>query len=164
MPQFDPTFFVPQLIWLAISFVVLYLLMARTALPRIGTVLEERRERIDDNLDRAEALKTEAAEAEQAYTKALATARSEAQEAILKVRTDASAEASRRQGALGETLGARIKEAEARIEASKSAVMADIKKLAADAATTAAEKLTGERMDTGTVEAAVARALEGRNR
>ena len=48
-PPFNPDSFSSQLIWLAISFGILYLLMSRVALPKIATVLEERHDRIADD-------------------------------------------------------------------------------------------------------------------
>ena len=75
MPQFDISTFPTQLIWLAIAFVLLYVLMARVALPRIGQVLEERQEKIDDNLDSAEQLRAETEVDSEAYETALVQAR-----------------------------------------------------------------------------------------
>jgi len=64
MPQLDYHTFVPQLVWLAISFVVLYALMSRLALPKVKAVIEGRRHHLDDDLGRAAALKEEAEAAE----------------------------------------------------------------------------------------------------
>ena len=60
MPQLEVSTFVPQLVWLAITFVVLYLLMAGIGLPRVGGAIEARRRRVDDDLARAAQLKSEA--------------------------------------------------------------------------------------------------------
>ena len=72
MPQLDISTFTPQLVWLAIWFVVLYLLMAKLALPRIARAMEARRRRREDDLARAAQLKAEADEASAAYQKTLA--------------------------------------------------------------------------------------------
>ena len=60
MPQFDPTMFATQLVWLAITFSILFLLMKKVALPRISQVLNERKYKNEENLEKAEQLKNEA--------------------------------------------------------------------------------------------------------
>jgi len=71
MPQLDITTFAPQIFWLAVSFVVLYVLMSRLALPRIGAILAARSGQIEGDLDAARRLKAEAEAAVAAYEKAL---------------------------------------------------------------------------------------------
>ena len=82
MPQLDVSTFVPQLFWLAVTFGLLLLLMARVGLPRVGGLIEARRRRVDEDLARAAQLKTEAEAALAAYQEALAKARAEAQAAV----------------------------------------------------------------------------------
>ena len=78
-PPFDSTYFGSQLIWLALTFIVLYVVMSRVALPRIGGILESRRVRIDGDLKEAERLRVETERALAAYEQALAEARANAQ-------------------------------------------------------------------------------------
>ena len=59
MPQLDPASFAPQLVWLFISFVALYFLLGRFALPKIGGVIKARQDRLDDDLSQAETMKCE---------------------------------------------------------------------------------------------------------
>src|ERR1041385_5689508 len=78
-PPFDPTTFASQVLWLAITFVALYLLMSRIALPRVATILENRQSRITGDLADAQRLKDQSDAAIAAHEKALAEARSRAQ-------------------------------------------------------------------------------------
>src|SRR5205807_1626521 len=57
MPQLDVSTFTPQLFWLAVWFVILYLLMAKIGLPRIAVALDARRQRREDDLVRAARMK-----------------------------------------------------------------------------------------------------------
>jgi len=79
MPQFEPSGFAPQLVWLVITFIALFLLMWRVTLPRITSVVAEREVRVSGNLDKAEQLKAEAEGILVAYHKEIADARAAAQ-------------------------------------------------------------------------------------
>ena len=78
MPQLDISTFTPQIIWLIITFGVLYLLMAKLALPRIGSILEQRQNRIEDNLAMAQNLKRESEVDAESYETAIFEAREQA--------------------------------------------------------------------------------------
>jgi hypothetical protein len=74
MPQFNPEFWVPQLFWLAVVSVALFLVLWRITLPRVDVVFADRQERIGGNLQKAETLKAEAEAALAAYQKSIADA------------------------------------------------------------------------------------------
>src|SRR4051812_38028557 len=73
-PPFLKETFASQILWFVITFVALYLLMSRVALPRIGGILEARKGRIDGDLGEAQRLKDESDTALAAYEKSLADA------------------------------------------------------------------------------------------
>jgi F-type H+-transporting ATPase subunit b len=162
MPQLDYHTFVPQLVWLAISFVVLYVLMSRLALPKVRGVIEGRRHRLDSDLGRAAALKEEAEAALAAYQKTLADARAAAQETLRQTGERLAAEAAERQRQLAATLAEQVAAAEARIAAGKEQALGEIRGIAAEVGTAVVEKLTGAAPSPVVMTNAVGRALNGR--
>src|SRR5690348_5670912 len=92
-PPFNSHTFPSQLIWLALSFIVLYVLMSKLALPRIGSILEEREKHIEGDIAAADRLKKQSEEAIAAYEKALADARANAQAIAAETRAKQLAEA-----------------------------------------------------------------------
>ncbi len=162
MPQLDISTFTPQLVWLAIWFVVLYLLMAKLALPRIARAMEARRRRREDDLARAAQLKAEADEASAAYQKTLAEARAQAQSMIKEMSDRLAADAAARQRALAATLAEQIEAAERRIAATKEQALAEVRGIAVDVGRSIVEKLTGAVPDAAKMAAAVDGSLSGR--
>src|SRR4051794_12171586 len=79
MPQFDISAWPPQLIWLAITFIALYIVVSRYAIPRVGGTIHERRAVIEGDLGEAQRLKSETDRAVVVYEKELAEARARAQ-------------------------------------------------------------------------------------
>ncbi len=161
MPQLDPAGFTPQLIWLAITFVILYVLMARVALPRVGEVIEARQDKIAHDLEGAASYKTDAEAVLAEYEAAMAKARSGAQTLLAQAAEQRAQAAAERQARLDERLAERLSEAEARIARSKQAALEAVETAAGDIARAAAEKLIGGTIDDGAVNAALAAADEG---
>jgi F-type H+-transporting ATPase subunit b len=164
VPQLDVSTFTPQLFWLAVWFVVLYLLMAKIGLPRIAAVLDARRLRREDDLERAARLKTEAETANAAFLQTMARARAQAQ-AVLKETSDRlAAEAARGQRDLAAALAEQIAAAEQRIAASKETALSDVRGVAIDVGRAVVEKLTGSPPEAAGLAAAVDRSLAGPGR
>ncbi len=161
MPQLIFADWAPQLIWLVISFVVLYLLMARVALPKIGTVIEQRRDRIAHDLDQAAHLKQETDAAIAAYETALAEARAKAHGIAQETRDKLKAEADQRRAELEAQLATKTADAEARIAETKNAAMTQVKDVALDTAEVIYSELVGGAVSKDQVSAAVDKAMAG---
>ncbi|MEL6373076.1 MAG: F0F1 ATP synthase subunit B [Pseudomonadota bacterium] len=142
-PPFNVETFAPQLIWLAISFTLLYLLMSRVALPRIEQVLSARRERIRRDLDEAERLRGETDKALADYEKTLADARSKASATAAQTREQVAGEADKERHRVEEDLAAKLATAEARITETKAAALASVDEIATDTATSIVKQLVG---------------------
>jgi F-type H+-transporting ATPase subunit b len=155
MPQLNFGDFTPQLVWLAMWFIVLYLLMAKLGLPRISAALEARRRRREEDLARAAQMKADAEAANAAHQRVMAAARAEAQ-AILKQAGDRlAAEAAERQRALAAVLAAQIAAAERNIVATKEQALTELRGIAVDVGRAVVEKLTGSPPDAARLSAAV---------
>jgi F-type H+-transporting ATPase subunit b len=159
-PPFDSQTFASQMFWLVLFFVVLYVLMSRVALPRIGSILEERRRHIDGDLAEAQRLKSESDAAIAAHENALAQARGRAQALANETREKAVAAAGVRRKEIDASLNSRITAAENAIAATRAAAMANVRGIAGDAAAAIVERLTGVAPASREVADAVANVLD----
>jgi F-type H+-transporting ATPase subunit b len=144
LPQLNPADFAPQLIWLAITFVVLYFILARVALPRIGEVIEERHDRVQRDLDAAERFKKDTDAALAAYERALSEARSKASTLAKDMRDKLAAETDKERTSVEEQLAAKLADAETRIAATKTKALSSVNEIAAETAGAVVSKLLGE--------------------
>ena len=166
MPQLD--FANPltksQVVWGAIIFVALYLLMSRWGLPRVASVLDERAAKIAGDLEAARAAKLNADAAVAELTEATQRARAEAQAAINRAADQAKLAAAAQTAALNARLDAQLAEAEGRIAAARGSAVSALRQVARETADTMITRLTGTQPDTQTVDRAVAAALAARAR
>jgi F-type H+-transporting ATPase subunit b len=140
----DSSTFVPQLFWLAIAFGLLYVLLKRVALPRVGEVIEERRERIERDLAKAESLKAETEQALASYERALGEARAKAGAIAKDMHARLTAEVDAERAKLDAQVTQRIADAEARIAQERARAMASIGGIAGDTAGAIVAKLIGK--------------------
>ena len=143
MPQLNPLDWGPQLIWLLITFGILYLLMVYVALPRIGGVIEARAAHIAKDLATADSLRRETEEAIAAYEQALAEAKQKAHAIVEEGRTRLKEETAAERAKLESELGKKSAEAEARINAAKTSAMREVNNVAADVAADIVRQLIG---------------------
>lgn len=161
MPQLDFGTYAGQIFWLFVSFVVLYLLMARVGLPRMASVLEERRLTIDTDLQGAEDAKREADKVMATYRDALGDADRKAKQAIAGSVERAQNDANLRLTALGAELDKQVTQAQAGIETAKANAKHAVAAIATDVAQDLLSKLGGGiTIDRARLEAAVGRSLE----
>jgi len=143
MPQLNPLDWGPQLIWLLITFGILYLLMVYVALPRIGGVIEARAAHIAKDLATADSLRRETEEAIAAYEQALAEAKQKAHAIVEEGRAKLKEETAAERAKLESELGKKSAEAEARIDAAKTSAMREVNNVAADVAADIVRQLIG---------------------
>jgi len=143
MPQLNPLDWVPQLIWLLVTFGTLYLLMVYVALPRIGGVIEARAAHIAKDLAAADKLRRETEEAIAAYEQALAEAKQKAHAIIEEGRAKLKAETAGERAKLDSELAKKSAEAEARINEAKISAMREVSAVAADVAADIVRQLIG---------------------
>ena len=155
MPQLNFADFPPQLIWLAITFVVLYLLMSRVALPRVATVLERRAAHIATDLEKAEKRRAEAEEALAAYRQTLDAARNDAQSAVRTAADEMARQQAARDAEFAASLAKRTREAEAAIADARERARDETRLMAGDIAAAIAAKLAEVTLPADRVTAAV---------
>lgn len=156
-PPFDPTTFAKQLFWLALSFGALYFLMARIALPRIGEVIEERRDRIQRDLDEAARMKSETDAALKAYEQSMAEARGKAQGLAKDTREKLAAQTEAERHRVEGQLNAKLAETEKRIGETKARALSSVDEIAASTAADVVATLTGKQVSSDEVRLALAK-------
>jgi F-type H+-transporting ATPase subunit b len=159
-PPFQSQTYASQLVWLVLAFVLLYVLMLKVALPRVGAIIESRQKRIADDIADAGKLKVQSDEAVAAYEKALADARARAQAIANETRDTQAAAAEARRKTLEGELNAKLAEAEKTIAATKTAAMANVRGIAEDATRAIVERLIGSAPNDKAVADAVAGVLK----
>lgn len=141
-PPFDVSLFPHQLIWFAITFVTLYILMSRVALPTVAAVVETRAAKVKADLDDAAAASAAADEARGNAERATAAARANARKIVDDVRASMAAALAADRAKAEEEIQKRALEAESRIAAARKSAMSGVDALSADLAQDIVAKLT----------------------
>jgi F-type H+-transporting ATPase subunit b len=160
-PPFQKEHFASQLVSFAIAFVLLYVIVSKFALPRVGGLIEARQGKIDGDLAEAERAKVESDAALKAYEAELATARANAQAIGSDIRDKLNKQADDERKTLEGQLAARLADAEKSIAATRATAMGNVRSIATDAAAAIVQRLAGIAPDAKAVELAVEATLKG---
>jgi F-type H+-transporting ATPase subunit b len=160
MPQLDPSLMPNQVFWLLITLGLIYFLLARVALPRIGGTLANRKGTITTDISAAEELKQKAVAAEVAYNEALASARVEAGKIIAAAKADIQADLNKAIAKADAEIAAKSAQSAQRIDEIRAGAVAAVEAVAKD---TAAELVSalGGKAEAAAISAAVAARLKG---
>jgi F-type H+-transporting ATPase subunit b len=156
-PPLDPGTFAPQLVWLAITFGLLYLLLKRVILPRVSNVIEGRKERIGDDLAEAETVRAATAQALIRYEQALAEARSKASALANAVRDKVKADVDEERKKAEAEITAKISAAERRIAEAKAKALVNVEDIASEVAGAIVARLIDKEVSKADVKRALVR-------
>lgn len=157
-PPFDSSTYASQLFWLAVTFGFFFWFMSKVIVPRIGSILETRQDRIAQDLDKARELRDEADASIAAYEQELVEARNKANEIGQKARDKANAEASAERQKVEAELASKLADAEARIFDIRTKAMSEVGSIAEDTASELFAKLMGSNVTKADLSKAVSAA------
>ena len=161
MPQLNFEWFPNQIFWLVVTLVIVYLVLSRLALPRIGNVLSERQSTITRDLEQAEELKQKAAEADEAYNAALAEARAEAQRIIGEAKAEIQIELDEALAKADAEIAAKAAESEKAISEIRASALQSIADVAKDTAAEIVKAVAPNASDDKAIDGAVSGQMKG---
>lgn len=154
-PPFKTETFPAQLFWLAITFSVLFIVMWRIVVPKIGGILGDRKAKISGDLSLAEAHRKAAEQASAAYDAAIASARQNALKAANDNRAKINAEIEQAKAAADAEASKAMAKAEERISATRTEARTHVTAAAQNAAIAIVNRLMGETVSPEDAAAAV---------
>jgi F-type H+-transporting ATPase subunit b len=149
LPQLNTSLFPEQLFWLAISFAVLYVLMATIALPRVAKTQSNRKLVITTEIEAARLANNSAKLTASAVDKSLNDARAKAQASVAEMLADVTQDAANRKAAQERDLLRHLHSAEADIAVTREAALQKIQASASELAAVAVEKIVGFKLRGG---------------
>jgi len=155
LPQLDVSTFPGQLFWLAVTFGILFFIFSKKSLPEISSVLENRQQHIQSDLETAGKLRTDAEKAQQTYEAGLEKARTDAAKAVQEVNDKIKAKAEKQNEAFRKKSEEDIQGLEKRLAKAKEDAMDDMNTIAAEVASAAAKKIVGIHPDVEQAKAVV---------
>jgi F-type H+-transporting ATPase subunit b len=155
-PPFDTVNFTPMLIWLSVSFGLLYLLMSKIALPRVESILHARADKITKDIGEANAFRARSEEAAAALDKTIAEAKAKALALAQETHARLNAESEANRFALEAELNARMLASEAQILEMKAKAMGNVEAIAGETAAAIVQHITGKPADSTAIAGAIA--------
>ena len=155
MPQLDPTYWASQAFWLILIFTTLYLALSNLFIPKIKDSIDNRENKIKDDLDEAQKLKNLAEQRLKEYELSIESAKKEVQKIIFESKKKLNLEIQNKKKKFEEEMEVEIKNAEKEIENLKKECLKNISTISEEMASKVIEQISGEPMNQSSVKAAI---------
>ena len=155
MPQLDPTYWASQAFWLILIFSLLYLTLSKMFLPKIKESIDDRENKIKDDLDEAQKLKSIAEEKLKDYETTIENAKKEVQKIIVESKNKLSVEIQNKKKKIEKEIEIEVKEAEQEIVKLKENSLMNISTISEEVTSKVIEMVSGEPLNQSSIKAAV---------
>ena len=155
MPQLDPTYWASQAFWLILIFTILYISIAKFYLPKIKNNLDDRENKIKDDVDDANKFKELSESKFKEYEKILADAKKE----VIKIQMDSKKILDKniqsKKEAMEKDIENEISKAQKEIDELKRSSLNDIQNISENIASSIIENISGDKLNESSIKAAV---------
>jgi len=155
MPQLDPKYWASQAFWLILIFALLYLTLSKMFIPKIKESIDDRENKIKDDLDEAQDLRSIAEQKLEEYEVTIENAKKEVQKIIFDNKNKLSVEMQNKRRESEKEIESEIKSAEQEIEILKKESLASITAISEEIASKVIQMVSGEPLNQSSVKAAV---------
>ena len=155
MPQLDPTYWASQVFWLILIFTLLYLALSKIFIPKIKESIDDRENKIKDDLDESQELKNLAELKLKEYEVTIEDAKKEVQKIIFESKKKLSIEIQNKKKKFEKEIETEIKSAEQEIRILKKESLGSISTISEEMASKIIEMVSGEPLNQSSVKAAV---------
>jgi|TARA_B110000259_G_C13920195_1_gene364508 F-type H+-transporting ATPase subunit b len=155
MPQLDPTYWASQAFWLILIFTLLYLTLSKMFIPKIKESIDDRENKIKDDLDEAQELKLIAEKKLKEYEVTIEDAKKEAQKILYENKNKLSADIQNKKKEFEKEIEIEIKKTEQEIDSLKKESLANITTISEEIASKIIEMISGDPLNQSSIKAAV---------
>ena len=155
MPQLDPTYWASQAFWLILVFTILYISIAKFYLPKIKSNLDNRENKIKEDLDSANKFKDQSELKFKEYEKILENSKKE----VIKIHLDSKKKLDKDMQAKKDIIEKEIEneltKTQKEIAELKKNSISDIQNISRDLTSNIIENISGDKLNESSIKAAV---------
>ena len=156
MPQLDPTYWASQAFWLILTFTVLYISIAKLYLPKIKNNLDDRENKIKDDLDAANKFKELSELKFKEYEKILENSKKEVIKIHLESKNKLDKDIQAKKDVMDKEIETEITKAQQEINELKKNSILDIQNISKDLASNIIENISGDKLNESSIKATIA--------
>jgi F-type H+-transporting ATPase subunit b len=155
MPQLNPEFWVSQIVWLVLTFGILYIVLSKLILPKISNNLESRKSQILENIETAETQREDSEKKNKEFEKIILESKLEARNYFNEARQKILEDINNKRVALEKDIDDEISAVEQEVNNLKITSSEKIKKIAIETSSELIKQLIGEEANNSSISAIV---------